>query len=528
MPTATVHGAVPRTSGAAAQRPSGAARSGDGAAGATGTSRAARYFFWLEIPWAKLVVFRFAFFALLSIDAFLQLPHASRYGANNFNVPHFSWLPLPEPGRAGITFAHAAMCILFALVAQGALVRVALPIATVLYGWAYFSSQLDSYQHHYLVWLLLVILCFAPRAPDPLPRSASPNAPRTTTSWALRLALVQVSIVYLWAAIAKMDTLWVDGTALFIQVRDGWVRNTVASIGFSRMAVFIIAGELFLAVAMWNRKLWLFALPVGIGLHVGIELVGLEIGLFSYLMFAVYLLVVPDMVYARAAAAYRHLGAPHLRGQQLPTALRYAAWPAAIVAVLATAYVVPLPLGAALVVTYAVMAVAAAISHFTGEHARSPRVGWALAVAALVPLAVHAKTDTADDYYRYWAGSARRLGDDKDARRAYAGLLEVDASSEYAHYYLGKQDAAAGNLDAALAHYQAAQRSAPERGRSFYGEAEIHLRRNKPDAAKAALAAGLAVDPDPQAQSLYQSLGGAAANAPNAPKAPVSPDADQD
>ena len=67
-------------------------------------------------------------------------------------------LPLPEPGRASITFAHAAMCILFALVAQGALVRVALPLATVLYGWAYFSSQLDSYQHHYLVWLLLVIL----------------------------------------------------------------------------------------------------------------------------------------------------------------------------------------------------------------------------------------------------------------------------------------------------------------------------------------------------------------------------------
>lgn len=488
---------------------------------ATPTSSAARGWWWLEIPWAKFVVFRFAFFGLLSVDAFLQLPHASRYGAGGFNVPHFGWLPLPEPGRASITFVHAALCFLFALVAQGALVRIALPLATTLYGWAYFSSQLDSYQHHYLMWLLLVILCFAPRAPDPLPPGAALDAPRTVASWSIRLALVQCAIVYLWAAIAKIDSLWLDGSALFIQIRDGWFRSMVDSVGFDRVAVMVMAGELFLAAAMWNRKLWLPAFFVGVGLHVGIELIDLEIGLFSYLMIAVYLLLVPDFIYARAAAWL----APRVRGK-VPPALRHAAWPAAIAALVATFVIVPLPLGAAITFVAAILVAGAAGALLSSDRARGPRIAWAFAVAALVPIAVHAESDVADDYYRYWAGSSRRLGDEKDARRAYAGLLQVDPSSEYAHYYLGKQDADAGELDSALAHFQAAQRSAPKRGRSFFAEAEVHLRRNDPEKAKAALVAGLAVEANPQAQSLLQSLGGPTKTTPDAPTVPTPTDDD--
>lgn len=460
--------------------------------------------FWLELPWAKLVVFRFVFFGLMAVDAFLQLRHAPRYGAGGFNVPHFDWLPLPDPGRASITFVHGALCLLFALVAQGALVRVALPLATALYGWAYFSSQLDSFQHHYLMWLLLVILCFAPRAPDPLPKGAAAGAPRTVASWAIRLALVQCSIVYLWAAIAKMTPLWLDGTALYIQVRDGWARDLIESIGFDRAAVLIVGAELFLAAALWIRKLWLPGFVVGVGLHVGIETIGLEIGLFSYLMIAVYLLLLPDVLFARPAAWL----APRLRGT-VPPVLHHAAWPGAIAALVAAFVIVPLPLGAALVFVAAIVAVGAAVALLSAERRRGPRLAWAFLVAALVPIAVHATSEVAEDYYRYWAGSSRRLGDEKDARRAYLGLLEVDPSSEYAHYHLGKQDVAAGKLDAALAHFQVAQRSAPKRGRAFFAEAELHLRRNDPERAKSALVAGLAVETNPQAQSLLTSLGGA-------------------
>ena len=248
-------------------------------------------------------MFRFAFFALLAVDAFLQLAHAPRYGAGGFNVQHLPGAPLPEPGRASITFAHAAMCLLFALVAQGILTRVTLPLVTLLYGWAYFSSQLDAFQHHYLVWLLLVVLCFVPHAPEPRLPTAAPTTPRHMRSWAIRLVLVQVGIVYLWAAISKMTPLWLDGTAIDIQISDGAaVRGLTASLGFATVAKLVLVAELVLAIAVWWRPAWPVALAAGIGLHAGVELIGLDIGLFSYLMFAVYLLVIPDRAYLALAA----------------------------------------------------------------------------------------------------------------------------------------------------------------------------------------------------------------------------------
>ena len=456
---------------------------------------------WLEISWAKWRVFRFVFFGLMSVDAFLQVSHASRYGAGGFNVPHLSWLPLPEPGRPSITFAYGALSVLFALIAQGALVRATLPIATVLYGWTYFSSQLDSYQHHYLMWLLLLILCFVPRQPDPLPAGAAADAPRRVTTWALRLALIQVSIVYLWAAIAKIDTLWLDGTALFIQVQDGWVRRLIEDVGFSPAAIAVMVAELFLAVAVWNRRLWLPAIVAGVGLHVGIELVGLEIGLFSYLMIAIYLLLVPDVVYVRVAEWLAPLAAPLRR-----PGLRHAAWPAGIAGLIALFVVVPLPLGAVVVFTALLWIGGAVAGIVSAERDRGPRLAWAFAIAAAVPIAVHAETQVADDYYRFWGGAARRLGDDKSARRAYDGLLGVDDTSEYAHYHLGQLDLAAGELDAAYAHFLRAKKSAPKRARAYFGEANVWLRRNDPDKARTALEDGLRLEEDAQARSLLQSL----------------------
>lgn len=420
--------------------------------------------FWaFELAWVKWQVFRFAFFALLSIDAFLQLAHAPRYGAGGFNVQHLPGAPLPEPGRPSITFVHASLCLLFALIAQGVLPRLLLPLATTLYGWAYFSSQLDAYQHHYLVWLLLVLACFVPRAPDPHGR---------ITSWAVRLMLVQLAIVYLWAAISKLTPLWLDGSALFIQVADGEVRGLIDAIGFGTVAKLVLVSELALAALVWWRRAWLPALALGVGLHVGVELVGLEIGLFSYLMFAVYLLVIPDRAFTAAARAAE----PWL-GRQVARVPRLFGWVVGAVMLLVAMLKVPLPFGLPVLLGFALLFVAAL---------RAPRSlgGWAFALAALVPLAVHARTDTAEDYYRYWAGAARRMGDQTGARAAYTGLLEVDPSSEYAHYHLGNLERAQGNLQRALGHYTAAKRSAaPGNTRAAVAEAEVRAMIQRIDGA---------------------------------------------
>jgi hypothetical protein len=260
----------------------------------------------LDLPWSTWVLFRVVFFALHSVDAVLQLAHAPRYGAGGFNVSQLPFELVPAPTRAGLTFVYGLLAIVFALCAAGVALRVLVPLAAALYGYAYFVSQLDSYQHHYLMFLVLVVLAFVPSAPTERP----PGRPPRLRSWALRLFLVQLGILYLWAAVAKVDPPWLDGTLLRWQIEgdldpatpsragSALVRWAATTLGFGFLAHAILAVELVLAIAIWQRRWWYVALPLGVGLHAGIELVDLDIGLFSYFMIASYLLVAPERALA--------------------------------------------------------------------------------------------------------------------------------------------------------------------------------------------------------------------------------------
>src|SRR5690606_5442083 len=143
--------------------------------------------------------------------------------------------------------------------------------------------------HHYLLFLLLLVSCFVPwdgsGGRDGQAEHAGAGAENlAVTGWALRLLFVQMSIVYGWAAVAKLEPLWLDGTTLAGLVRSGWMRVVIDALGAATVAWLVVAAELFLAAALLVRRLWPFALAVGLGLHWGIQLTDLEIGLFSYFM----------------------------------------------------------------------------------------------------------------------------------------------------------------------------------------------------------------------------------------------------
>lgn len=456
-----------------------------------------------QVAWTKVVIVRLVFFGLMAVDAFRQLAHAARYGAGGFNVPQVAWLPLPAPHRLAMIAVYGGLALAFALIAQGVAVRGLLPLATALYAYAYVASQLDSYQHHYLMCLVLLLWCFVPRTPTPAPAGARPGAPRTVRSWALRLILVQLGVLYLWAAIAKLDPRWFDGSALRSQVAPGWVRNLIGDVGFDRVAVIVLTAELALAATIWLRRLWWLALPLGVGLHLGIELVGLEIGLFSYLMLALYLLVVPDGVYHAIDRATRG-----------PIARLTAAWRpwligglVAVIAAVVGFVGVPLPLTIPLIAAIAIVLVVMADAWVDGDRGRAGRALTALAIAVAAPVVLTHATDTVLDHHRYRAGAARRLGDDRGARAGYQGMLAIEPSSEYAHYYLGGLEAAAGKLDLALAHYHRAQRSAPLVARSFVAEARLVAAKGDLAGAQALARDALAADPtDADALELDRSL----------------------
>ena len=352
--------------------------------------------------------------------------------------------------------------------ACGVATRLVVPAAAAIYAWLYFGSQLDSYQHHYLVSLVLVLACFVPWQ---RPSDATPATP--VRSWALRLVLVQLAIMYLWAAISKMNSAWLDGRALESQIV-GPVRELIdATIGFRKAAHLVVGVELTLAATIWIPRAWRFAAPLGLLLHVGIVFTGLEIGMFAWLMIGIYVFVVPDRVWTSLAEL------PTLRfvreivggvASRLAGNARWIAWIAcaAIATALAVACRFEHARAIAMVLTIGLL-VATAVA---AKRHRS--VAWLAAghLAALATwLAVDRATTVAADYYRFWGGTSRRLGDSETAERAYRELGDVDPDEPTGHFQLGRLLLARDATDDGLAELHEAERLEPNAARAYVAEA---------------------------------------------------------
>jgi hypothetical protein len=480
---------------------------------------AASFWFDFSVPWVKVLVLRVALFGVLAIDAFLAVRHAPRYGSG-FNVGNLRALDELAPGRAAFAVIELALAYLFTLFAVGVATRL-VPLAAALYGWVYFSSQLDSYQHHYLVFLVLVLASFADWAPREGRDAVTPMR-----SWALRLILVQLGIVYAWAAISKLTGVWLDGSALHEQISTPWMIHLIERVpgGWATAARFTLALEVFLAIAIWCRPLWPIALPLGVAFHVGIELSGLQIGLFSYVMVALYTLAIPDHAMIGVARFTRSI----VGGAAVPVrafAKRVGGWPLIAPALLVTVLAIVVLVGRIPVVPWVIVALIAvgAITGTLGTRLRSvsssaTRVLFAHVVVALALFTLDAATSVSNDYYRFWGGSARRLGRVDEAREAYERLVAIDPSSVTGHYWLGSLDAGAARDDSALAHWHAAELADPNDARAFLAEARWLAAKGRGSDALAVARKAAAADPNSaDARALVQTLTPKPSGTPSAP-----------
>lgn len=179
-------------------------------------------------PWMlrKLVLLVLAFDVLKT-----HLAPAWRYGAGDFNVPHFAWMEaLPRPTNS----AYVGMLF---LVAVGSLVgalfprppRVLFGVLAVAYTWGWSCSMLDSYQHHYLLGLVLLAFAFIPSfdSRDLFGGEASPTGrlphglvPRVHALGFTLLTSV-CAVVYAFTARSKMEPEWLSGDAMRSITHDG-------------------------------------------------------------------------------------------------------------------------------------------------------------------------------------------------------------------------------------------------------------------------------------------------------------------
>ncbi|GAB4197024.1 MAG: hypothetical protein OHK0013_04750 [Sandaracinaceae bacterium] len=178
-------------------------------------------------PWLLLK----ATLLVLAFDVLhTHLSPAWRYGAAGFNVPHFAWLAaLPQPT------ATTYVGMLF-VVSTGALVAALLPspprwllaVIGLLYTWGWACSMLDSYQHHYLLGLVLLLFALFPRidahrlfgdarSPTDAPHGLVPR----THALGYTMLTSLCAVVYAYTARAKTEPDWLSGDAMRNITRDG-------------------------------------------------------------------------------------------------------------------------------------------------------------------------------------------------------------------------------------------------------------------------------------------------------------------
>lgn len=478
------------------------------------------FWFGFEVAWAKLFVVRVVLFGLLAIDAVLQIRHAPRYGAGGFNVAQIPGLEALGPSREIYEIAQLVAAYLFILAALGVATRWVLPLVTSIYAWLYFTSQLDGYQHHYLVALILGISCFVPweRRAD-----TTPGTPVRT--WAIRLVLVQLGILYAWAAVSKMNSAWTDGRTLANQIT-GPLRSLVdSSVGVKAAAKFAIITEVVLALTVWVRPAWFIALPIGVLFHTGILLSGLEIGLFAWLMLGLYLLLVPDRAFVWAAEQR-----PLVLVRRALAKLRFEGNVATGVAIGGG---IALAIGAVLLcrIPHAfVVAIALALVPIGGAIAvrlrggNAAMFGVAHVIAIVLWVLVDRASTVAVDYYRFWGGSSRRLGDDAASERAYRKLAELQPDEGQGHYQLGRLLLKRGEETEGLSSLRRAQAEEPARARAYVAEAEYLASKGRTAEALAKAQEATYAEPEnPDAKSLLDRL-----TKPNQPAIPAPPPAADD
>ncbi|MDB4956658.1 MAG: hypothetical protein JWO36_4227 [Myxococcales bacterium] len=453
---------------------------------------------------------RFVLFGLLAIDALLQIRHAPRYGVGGFNVAQLPGLDAIGPSRMIYELCELFNAYLFVLAACGVATRFVLPIATAIYAYLYFGSQLDSYQHHYLVSLILLLSCFIPwQRPD----GAGPST--QIRSWALRLVLIQIAIMYLWAAVSKMNHAWIDGRTLGGQI-GGPLRAMIdATIGIRRASSLVIGIELALAASVWNRRLWRAAAPLGLMLHLGILASGLEIGLFAWLMIGLYIFIIPDRIWVWLAGTgpvrlVRDLA--RVIASWFEDGPQWGVYAIALAAGLGLAALCRFDhaLQVGFILTAAIVGVALVRGLRQPGLRRRVQLAWlgCIHVVALGTwLMVDRSSSVAEDYYRFLAGSARRFGTDQEAEHAYRKLVAIVPDDEPAHFHLAHALLARDATEEGLAELHEAERLAPSAARAYVEEARWLASHARKTEALAKAREAVAADPkDSEARDLLNSF----------------------
>lgn len=219
---------------------------------------------------------------LMSDPGRLRVPAIEGLGAGAVAV-ELAWVGIAVWGLSGSAFLLG-----WQTRAAGAL--LALVIGSVL------ALDLQLYSNHlYLLGVLVVLMTLAD-AGAARSLDARRGGRRSVPRWALVLVKAQVSLVYGFAALSKLNEAFLSGGILSGLMGDGLVPVPDSFIRFETMfplALAAVATEGFLSFGLWLRRARRLAVWCGIAFHVAIALLlvpTLEFLVFGLILVPTYLL----------------------------------------------------------------------------------------------------------------------------------------------------------------------------------------------------------------------------------------------
>jgi hypothetical protein len=230
--------------------------------------------------------------ATVPVLARLQSPTSLR-------APFVDWLPYPQaPLLPVLTLGWCAAAVAFAL---GWRTRAAgLALGLVLAYVLILDQQL--YSNHLYLLLLLVLLVTVGDGGAALSLDARRRGARqSVTGWPVALLKLQVSIVYLFAALAKLNLYFLSGAMLAAYLRRGGLLTLPEPLlsfpVVTLLAVAAVATEGYLAFALWTPRRQVAALVIGLTLHLCMVLTlspTLDLVVFAVELLALYPLFLVD------------------------------------------------------------------------------------------------------------------------------------------------------------------------------------------------------------------------------------------
>lgn len=412
---------------------------------------------------ARPFLFSRLFLLMLGFDCWNIVWSGGRYGSVHFNVAHFAWLdalqPVPGPATYVVVMLAAGL-LSFVLGCVGPRLVPGL-ILCGLYTYGWMMSMLDSYQHHYLCSLVLLLLAFFPSltvddvqtyppAPAPAHKKkgrghAPPRAlpkPQLISAWPWALLLFTCAVVYAYTAVSKSEPDWRSGDTLrsitaprgsllplehlFEKVGLG-AKAFWTMMGFGTIAIQVTVSSSYLLAPRRDTlesrvgRLWpLFGLGAALSFHFGAEYLHLRVGWFSYYMIVLAVLAfAPANVVTSMARLAPRLPLPKSRGVAL------ALTAAAAAAFVVSAVILDLPGAMVVAAAGAIVVLATAGWLLRAGRARAAAgVSLAAGSAALFMAAWIATGDQPLRFYSRWAVEARRAGDTATADAAMGKLKD--------------------------------------------------------------------------------------------------------